>query len=55
MSQPLVSEEDPAFGSEFGGVGGIIQPPPHEPTPAERRMQLMHVPTQDLETTVDVE
>lgn len=55
MSQPLVSEEDPAFGSEFGGVGGLIQPPPHEPTAREKLMQLHAIGTQDLEQTVDVE
>jgi hypothetical protein len=25
-----VSTEDPATGSEFGGVPGLVQPPPHE-------------------------
>jgi hypothetical protein len=27
-------------GSEYGGVDGLIQPQPHEPTPSERRMLL---------------
>lgn len=35
-------------GSEFGGVGGMVQPPPHVPTAAERRMQIMAIdPTDD--------
>jgi hypothetical protein len=55
MTSPLVSEEDPQYGSEFGGVGGMIQPPPHEPTPSERLHQLYQVDPQDIETIVDVE
>jgi hypothetical protein len=55
MTDPLVSEHDPETGSEFGGVPGMIQPPPHEPTPSERLRQLYQISTQDLETTVDVE
>lgn len=35
-------------GTEFGGVGGLVQPPPHVPTAAERRMQIMAIdPTDD--------
>lgn len=30
-------------GSEFGGVGGLIQPPPHELTAREERMVQMAV------------
>lgn len=36
FSRDLVSTEDYRDGTEFGGVGGIIQPPPHVPTAAER-------------------
>lgn len=35
-SRDLVSTEDYRDGSEFGGVGGYIQPPPHNPTASER-------------------
>lgn len=35
-SKDLVSTEDPETGSEFGGVGGLIQPPPHVPSASER-------------------
>lgn len=35
-SRSLVSEEDIVTGSEFGGVAGLIQPPPHNPTASER-------------------
>jgi hypothetical protein len=55
MTAPLVSQVDPEQGSEFGGVPGMIQPPPHEPTSSEKLKQLYQVGTQDLETQVDVE
>lgn len=32
---------DPAKGSEFGGVDGLVQPPPHEPT-AREQLIAMH-------------
>jgi hypothetical protein len=35
-SRDLVSTDDPAKGSQFGGVGGIVQPPPHVPSASER-------------------
>jgi hypothetical protein len=35
-SRNLVSEDDYRKGTEFGGVGGLIQPPPHVPTARER-------------------
>lgn len=35
-SRDLVSTDDYRTGSEFGGVGGLIQPPPHVPTAQER-------------------
>ena len=35
-SRDLVSTEDHRTGSEFGGVSGLIQPPPHVPTASER-------------------
>jgi hypothetical protein len=35
-SRTLVSDESYKDGSEFGGVGGLIQPAPHVPTASER-------------------
>lgn len=54
-SRDLVSKENPDNGTEYGGVGGLIQPPPHEPTPSERLMQLLQLDPLDTETEVDVE
>ena len=36
LSEVIVSQEDYRTGSEFGGVAGLIQPPPHVPTASER-------------------
>jgi hypothetical protein len=36
FSEDLVSDEDYREGTEFGGVGGLIQPPPHVPDASER-------------------
>ena len=38
--------------SEFGGVDGLIQPPPHDPT-AHERMMLMRRTGQDPENITD--
>lgn len=47
-SRDLVSTDDPAGGSEFGGVGGVIQPPPHAPTSSERLSMIYAIdPTDD--------
>lgn len=47
-SYDLVSEEDYRDGSEFGGVGGLIQPPPHVPTASERLLMVYAIdPTDD--------
>jgi hypothetical protein len=35
-SESPVSTDDYRTGSEFGGVGGLVQPSPHVPTAAER-------------------
>lgn len=35
-SRDLVSTEDYKNGTEYGGVGGLIQPAPHTPTASER-------------------
>ena len=34
-------------GTEFGGVGGLVQPPPHRPSAQERRMQIMMIDPSD--------
>lgn len=47
-SRDLVSEENYRDGSEFGGVGGLIQPVPHTPTASERLMMVYAIdPTDD--------
>lgn len=47
-SRDLVSEEDYRDGSEFSGVGGLIQPVPHAPTASERLMMVYAIdPTDD--------
>lgn len=46
-SRELVSEEDYRTGSEFGGVGGLIQPPPHNPTASERLHMLYAIDPTD--------
>ena len=46
-SKDLVSKEDPNNGSEFGGVGGLIQPPPHAPTSSERLSMIYAIDPMD--------
>lgn len=47
-SRDLVSDEDYSEGSEFGGVGGLIQPAPHVPTASERMSMIYAIdPTDD--------
>lgn len=47
-SRDLVSEEDYRDGSEFSGVGGLIQPAPHTPTASERLHMIYAIdPTDD--------
>lgn len=55
MTHPMISQEDPDTGTEYGGVSGLVQPPPHEPTASERLMMLKAIYPNDTETTVDVE
>jgi hypothetical protein len=43
----LTNPNDYAKGTEFGGVGGLVQPPPHVPTARERRMQIMFIDPSD--------
>lgn len=46
-SKELVSTDDPATGSEFGGVGGLIQPPPHNPSASERLSMIRAIDPMD--------
>lgn len=47
-SRNLVSGENYRDGSEFGGVGGLIQPGPHVPTASERLSMIYALdPTDD--------
>jgi hypothetical protein len=43
----LTNTEDYTTGTEFGGVAGMVQPPPHVPTANERRMQVMAIDPAD--------
>jgi hypothetical protein len=52
-SRSLVSTEDPDTGSEFGGVGGIIQPPPHSPSASERLSMIYAIDPLDDGTRPD--
>lgn len=47
-SRDLVSDTHYSQGSEFGGVDGLIQPPPHVPTAGERLSMIYAIdPTDD--------
>lgn len=46
-STDLVSSEDYRNGTEFGGVDGLVQPPPHRPTAGERRSMIMAIDPTD--------
>ena len=47
-SHSLVSNEDYRTGSQFSGVRGFIQPPPHVPTASERLSSVYAIdPTDD--------
>lgn len=52
-SRNLVSTEDYRQGSEFGGVGGLIQPSPHVPTASERLMMVYAIDSCDDGTRGD--
>lgn len=43
-----VSTVDPSTGSEFGGVPGLIQPPPHEMTVDEKAIYMKSLPADEL-------
>jgi hypothetical protein len=46
----LLSTQDTTRGSEFGGVGGIIAPEPHEMTPAEASMYMRAIPADETDS-----
>jgi hypothetical protein len=46
-SRNLVSTESYTRGTEFGGVAGLIQPPPHVPTAHERLMMVYAIDPTD--------
>lgn len=52
-SRNLVSQEDAQNGSEFGGVGGLIQPAPHAPTGSERLSMIYAIDPGDDGTRPD--
>jgi hypothetical protein len=52
-SRDLVSTEDPARGSQFGGVGGLIQPSPHVPSASERLSMIYAIDPLDDGTRED--
>lgn len=52
-SRDLVSTDDPADGSEFGGVSGLIQPPPHKPSASERLSMIYAIDPADDGTRED--
>lgn len=52
-SRDLVSTEDYRTGSEFYGVGGLIQPPPHVPTASERLKMIYAIDPMDDGTRAD--
>jgi hypothetical protein len=43
-----VSKVDPSTGSEFGGVPGLVQPPPHEMDVAETANYMKSVPADEF-------
>ena len=52
-SRSLVSTDDTAKGSEYGGVGGVVQPPPHNPTASERLSMIYAIDPLDDGTRPD--
>jgi hypothetical protein len=52
-SYDLVSTEDYRTGSEFSGVGGMIQPSPHVPTAGERLHMVYAIDPMDDGTRAD--
>jgi len=52
-SRNLVSPDHYSEGSEFGGVPGMIQPPPHVPTASERLRMIYALDPMDDGTRPD--
>lgn len=52
-SRDLTPTTDYREGSEFGGVGGLTQPPPHKPTASERLRQVYAIDPADDGTRPD--
>ena len=52
-SRDIVSTEPYTSGSEFGGVGGVIQPPPHVPRASERLHMMYAIDPMDDGTRAD--
>ncbi len=50
LSREIVSTADYRTGTEFGGVEGLIQPPPHVPTAHERLMMVYAIDPSDTGT-----
>ena len=48
----LTATEHYTAGTEFGGVAGLVQPPPHVPTAHERLMQVYAIDPTDPGTEV---
>lgn len=49
----LTPTTDYREGSEYGGVGGLVQPPPHVPTASERLRQVYAIDPMDDGTRPD--
>lgn len=49
----LTNPNDYRDGTEYGGVPGFVQPPPHVPSAAERRTQIMFIDPADPGTGVN--
>jgi hypothetical protein len=51
----MISTEDVRKGSEFGGVGGLVQPPPHDPSndASEGNMLLMEQDRLDIVEAIE--
>lgn len=52
-SRDLVATDDYRTGSAFGGVAGLIQPPPHVPTASERLRMVYAIDPMDDGTRPD--
>lgn len=45
LTNPIAYNDSTA--TEYGGVAGLVQPPPHVPTASERRMQIYAIDPTD--------